>query len=75
MPSLQISKLIEALKASANRKDRGLKQQLIAKGLVYPFLGKKRRIEVLDLMDEKAARWSYLTADDAINFSKEDRSR
>lgn len=76
MPSLQISKLLEALKAAANRAHRGLNQQLIAKGLEYPFLGKERRSEVLNTIEEQGGtRWNYLTAEDAIDFLQEDRNR
>lgn len=82
MPSLQIRKLLEALyealKEAANREHRSLSQQAIvalAKGLEYPFLGKERRIEVLNTIEGRVTRWSYLTAEDALDFLKEDRNR
>lgn len=75
MPSLQISKLIEALKAAANREHRGLKQKLLAKGLEYPSLGKERRMEVLNTIEGRGTRWSCLTAEDAVDFLQEDRNR
>ena len=82
MPSLQIRKLpealYEALKEAASRENRSLSQQAIvalAKGLEYPFLGKERRMEVLKTIEGRVTRWSYLTAEDALDFLKEDRNR
>lgn len=82
MPSLQIRKLpealYEALKEAANREHRSLSQQAIvalAKGLEYPFLGKERRIEVLNIIEERITHWSHLVADDAVDFLQEDRNR
>lgn len=43
--------------------------------LEYPFLGKERRMEVLNIIEGRVTRWSYLTAEDAVDFLQEDRNR